>query len=78
MMKTFQEWVSKSDTIQRITQALNSNQTTNELPSLVNEAIQEAFKAGSDMMFEICATLQDNAEKNRAKDRYITNRIRSL
>lgn len=77
-MRTFQKWVAESEAVDRISKAARTNIPPEDFQSLLSKFLYEAYKVGADMMLESCMILEDNAEKNRAKDRYITNRIRSL
>ena len=72
-MQTFEQWVSQTNAVNRITESGASRDEV-AIKSLLNEA----YKTGAATMLESCIILQDNAERNRGRDRYIASRVHSI
>lgn len=72
-MQTFEQWLNETNAIGRIAES-NSEDFVATIKSLLNDS----YKAGAATMLESCIILQDNAERNRGRDRYIASRVHSI
>lgn len=72
-MQTFEQWLNETNAIDRIAKS-NSEDFVATIKSLLNDS----YKAGAATMLESCIILQDNAERNRGRDRYIASRVHSI
>ena len=67
-MQTFEQWVAQ----QKIESGEHLNRET------IKSLLSDAFNAGAANMLECCTILQDNAERNRVRDRYIASRVHPI